>query len=50
MTETTSLILRAEFFNAFNHTQFGAVDGNVSDTTNFGRVTTANATHHAIRR
>jgi hypothetical protein len=43
VTESTSLILRAEFFNAFNHTHFGSVQGNVSDTTNFGRVTTANS-------
>jgi hypothetical protein len=43
ITESTTLILRAEFFNAFNHTQFGSVDGNVNDGTNFGRVTTANS-------
>ena len=43
VTESTTFILRAEFFNAFNHTQFGSVEGNVNDTTNFGRVTTANS-------
>jgi hypothetical protein len=43
VTESTRLIFRSEFFNAFNHTQFGAVDGNVADGTNFGRVTIAAA-------
>ena len=37
MTESTSLILRAEFFNAFNHTQFSALNGNVI-TANFPRI------------
>jgi hypothetical protein len=43
VTEATRVIFRTEFFNAFNHTQFGAVDGNEADGTNFGRVTTAAA-------
>ena len=42
MTESTTFIFRSEFFNAFNHTQFGSVDDNVNDP-NFGRVTTANS-------
>ena len=30
LTETTRLQFRAEFFNLFNHTQFNAVNGNIS--------------------
>ena len=30
LTETTRLEFRAEFFNLFNHTQFSAVNGNIS--------------------
>ena len=37
--------LRGEYFNAFNHTNFSAVDSSVNDT-NFGEVTTA----HVPRR
>lgn len=40
VTESTSLQLRAEFFNAFNHAQFGLPDGNMVDST-FGRVLSA---------
>ena len=38
ITERTRLEFRAEFFNAFNHTQFGSPDGNFADGTDFGRV------------
>jgi hypothetical protein len=38
--ESMSVELRAEFFNVFNHTQFGAPNGNYSSST-FGVVTTA---------
>jgi hypothetical protein len=30
LSETTRLEFRAEFFNLFNHTQFNAVNGNIS--------------------
>jgi hypothetical protein len=39
LTERVSLEFRAEFFNLFNHTQFSAVNGNISGapaTTEFG--------------
>jgi len=39
LSETTRLEFRAEFFNLFNHTQFSAVNGNISGagtTTQFG--------------
>jgi hypothetical protein len=39
--EAMRLEFRAEFFNAFNHAQFGQPDGNVDDAT-FGLITTAN--------
>ena len=44
LTESKSLDLRIEAFNAFNHAQFygpGAVDGEVSDSQTFGRVVSA---------
>jgi hypothetical protein len=41
ITEGKVLQFRSEFFNAFNHAQFGMPDGNVNDAT-FGLVTTAN--------
>jgi hypothetical protein len=42
--EAMNLEFRAEFFNAFNHAQFGQPDGNVDDqaTNTFGLITTAN--------
>ena len=36
--ETQAIEFRAEFFNAFNHTQFLNPDGNISDGADFGRV------------
>jgi Carboxypeptidase regulatory-like domain/TonB-dependent Receptor Plug Domain len=44
--DSKSLLLRMEAFNAFNHTQFygpAAVDGQVDDTQNFGRIVSAAA-------
>ncbi|HXY03480.1 MAG TPA: hypothetical protein VEI49_07850, partial [Terriglobales bacterium] len=38
--ESFSLQFRAEFFNAWNHTQFLNPDSTMTDT-NFGRITTA---------
>jgi hypothetical protein len=42
--EQMNLEFRAEFFNAFNHAQFGQPDGNVDDqaTNTFGLITSAN--------
>jgi hypothetical protein len=42
LTESKKLEFRAEFFNIFNHAQFGAPVGNI-DSSIFGFVTTANA-------
>jgi hypothetical protein len=43
LSETATLMLRGEFFNAFNRVVFGAPVGNIS-AANFGRVTSqANA-------
>ena len=42
ITEGKTLQFRAEFFNAFNHAQFGLPDGNVNDAT-FGLVQSAAA-------
>ena len=42
LTETKSFEFRAEWFNIFNHAQFGAPSGNVSSSI-FGLVTSANA-------
>lgn len=42
INEHVGLLVRAEFFNAFNHTQFGNPDGNISSD-NFGIVTQARA-------
>ncbi len=41
LTERFNLQFRSEFFNAFNHTQFGEPDGNIDHST-FGEVSTAN--------
>ena len=40
LTESMNVEFRAEFFNIFNHAQFGVVDGNVNSPT-FGQVKTA---------
>jgi hypothetical protein len=37
-TEAGAFELRGDFLNAFNHTQWGAADKNVSDAT-FGQIT-----------
>ncbi len=42
ITESMNVAFRAEFFNAFNHAQFGPPDGNITDST-FGLVTSANS-------
>ncbi|MGA8035454.1 MAG: TonB-dependent receptor [Candidatus Acidiferrales bacterium] len=42
ITESKSLQIRFEAFNAWNHTQFGGVSGNISSG-NFGQVTYANS-------
>jgi hypothetical protein len=42
ITESISFMIRAEFFNIFNHTQFNNPTGNFSSGT-FGEVTTARA-------
>ena len=42
ITERTSLQLRFEFFNLFNHAQFLSPSGNVNSSL-FGRVTSARA-------
>ncbi|MGA8012386.1 MAG: carboxypeptidase-like regulatory domain-containing protein [Candidatus Acidiferrales bacterium] len=44
LTESKALDLRVEAFNAFNHAQFygpGAVDGEVNNTSTFGRIVSA---------
>jgi outer membrane receptor protein involved in Fe transport len=41
LTEKIHLEFRAEFFNLFNHAQFGAVNGNFSAGTGFGLATSA---------
>jgi hypothetical protein len=41
ISESRYIQFRAEFFNAFNHTQFFNPDGNFSDGSNFGRITRA---------
>ena len=38
LSEQVRLEFRAEMFNAFNHAQFMAPDGNISDGADFGRV------------
>ncbi len=40
LTETTRIELRLEFFNFFNHTQFGAPTSNINSA-NFGRTLSA---------
>ncbi len=42
LTESKKLEFRAEFFNVFNHAQFGRPSGNILSS-NFGFVTSANA-------
>lgn len=42
LTEKMNLQFRSEFFNAFNHAQFGGPDGNFNDSS-FGLVQSANA-------
>jgi hypothetical protein len=41
LTEGKRLEFRAEFFNLFNHAQFGLPTGNINSTSTFGFVTTA---------
>jgi len=41
LTKAKSLQFRAEFFNAWNHAQFGSPTGNINNST-FGYVTNAN--------
>ncbi|HET8922658.1 MAG TPA: carboxypeptidase regulatory-like domain-containing protein [Candidatus Acidoferrum sp.] len=41
LSEKANLEFRAEFYNAFNHTQFLAPDGNFSNTHTFGSVSQA---------
>lgn len=41
ITETVNLQFRSEFFNAFNHTQFGQPDGKINDGPSFGVVGSA---------
>jgi hypothetical protein len=46
LSESRSLVLRAEAFNVFNHAQFygpQAVNGNITDNTEFGNVVSAAA-------
>ncbi|MGH9728763.1 MAG: carboxypeptidase regulatory-like domain-containing protein [Candidatus Acidiferrales bacterium] len=40
VTESTQLVLRMEFYNLFNHTQFNNPSGNIQSG-NFGRITAA---------
>jgi hypothetical protein len=43
LTESKSLQFRAEFFNAWNHAQFGGPQGQINSNPTFGFVTGANA-------
>ena len=43
LTESKSLQFRAEFFNAWNHAQFGGPQGQISNNPTFGVITSANA-------
>jgi hypothetical protein len=43
LTESKNLQFRAEFFNMFNHAQFGGPDGNIDSGSTFGFVTSAGA-------
>jgi len=38
VSERFKLEFRGELFNAFNHSQFAFVDGNITDGQDFGRV------------
>jgi hypothetical protein len=41
ITEGVSLLIRAEFFNIFNHTNFNNPVGNITNSGQFGQVTTS---------
>jgi hypothetical protein len=41
LTESKTLEFRGEFFNAFNHTQFGNPDGGINDGASFGFINSA---------
>ncbi|MEX2262795.1 MAG: carboxypeptidase regulatory-like domain-containing protein [Bryobacteraceae bacterium] len=41
VTEGHAIQFRAEFFNAFNHVNFGGVQANLNAPANFGRITSA---------
>ena len=41
LSEDKHFEFRAEFFNLFNHTQFNNPDGNITDGSDFGRITRA---------
>ena len=41
ITEGTSLEIRAEFFDAFNHAQFSTVQSDFANSAEFGDVTSA---------
>jgi len=43
LTESKSLQFRAEFFNAWNHAQFGSPQGQISNNPTFGVITGANS-------
>lgn len=43
ISEQSRLQFRGEFFNAFNHAQFGTPDANTGDGTRFGRISSAQA-------
>jgi len=43
LTESKSLQFRGEFFNAWNHAQFGSPQGTINNSSTFGFVTSANA-------
>jgi hypothetical protein len=43
LTESMKLEFRAEFFNAWNHAQFGGPQGGINGNPTFGYVTSANA-------
>jgi hypothetical protein len=43
ITERQRIEFRAEFFNAFNHPNFGLPGGNISTPSTFGVITSASA-------